>query len=176
MATYRSSQRVRGVPPPRTPHCQTDAAEQRLCPGYETREGNWELDNPPQKTRVGGEGRGWKEEGLLEKEKKEEKRRRDLAKGVKTAGRIKPRRNSFASWGHRCTGFSPLFCGTWHTHSDGPSEYTTQDLIGSALFPRECNESEQCRCLHHIIPFISIYQTNWKRLRFSEALASTTRP
>lgn len=74
--------------------------------------GKGELDDE-KKERQGQEkerdGRERNERGwvLLKKEEKEEL----LSKGLKTIRRIKPRRNSFAAKGHRCTGFSPLSCG-----------------------------------------------------------------
>lgn len=123
-ATHQSSQRVRGVPPPRTPHCQSGAAGQRLYPAQREQRGSG-----------GGEKR------RSRSETEDEERRRDSAKSWKTAGRIKPRRNSFAPWGHRCTGFRPLFCkGDMTRTRPSPVRQSTEHGIPLALlcfFPPE---------------------------------------
>lgn len=60
-ATHQSSQRVRGVQPPHTPHCQTCAAEQRLFPGDgKERKESWRRerkDRDKRKNRMRGRER-----------------------------------------------------------------------------------------------------------------------
>lgn len=50
--------------------------------------------------------------GVFDEKPKRKKEEEFFSKGLKSTRRIKPSRNSFALWGHRCTGFKPLFGGT----------------------------------------------------------------
>lgn len=50
--------------------------------------------------------------GVLDEKLKRKEKEELFSKGLETTRRIKPSRNSFALWGHRCTGFKPLFGGT----------------------------------------------------------------
>lgn len=113
LSAHRSSQRVRGVQPPHTPHYQTCAAVQRQFPGDGGERKNWMSKIKRLQTRE-----RWDERkrirggGVLDEKLKRKEKEELFSKGLKTTRRIKPSRNSFALWGHRCTGFKTHFGGT----------------------------------------------------------------
>lgn len=111
--THQSSQRVRDVQPPHTPHYQTCAAAQKRFPGDGEEKKNYMSKIKRLQTRE-----RWDERkrirggGVFDEKPKRKKEEEFFSKGLKSTRRIKPSRNSFALWGHRCTGFKPLFGGT----------------------------------------------------------------
>lgn len=82
--THQSSQRVRGVRPPRTPRCQTCAAEQRLFPG-DRKEKEMELEDRQDERERNKRRRGvllMKRGDMEEKEGVGEKKEELFSKGA----------------------------------------------------------------------------------------------